>query len=50
MTLMDAIKKTECIEVDYSNMDEVEIAEFDEALDMVFKAARDMAKLKGDKK
>ncbi|WP_407461649.1 hypothetical protein [Methanobrevibacter sp.] len=44
MTIKDAIKIAECVEVDYSGMTEEEIEQMDNALDVIFKCARDKAK------
>lgn len=40
-----AIKRAECFEVDYSGMTEEEINELDYAIDTVFAAAKEYAKI-----
>ena len=53
MTLIEAIKKTECLEVDYDGMGfetQEEVEEFDNALDLIFKAAREVADQRGETK
>ena len=40
-----AIKKAECFEIDYSGMTEDEVYELDCALDTVFQAAKEYAKI-----
>lgn len=40
MTLKEAIKRAECIEIDYSGMTEEEVEELDTAIDKIFEAAK----------
>lgn len=44
MTIKDAIRIAECVEIDYSGMTENEVKEMDEALDVIFSCAREKAK------
>lgn len=44
MTIKDAIRIAECVAVDYSGMTEDEVKEMDEALDLIFRCAREKAK------
>ena len=41
--VLNAIKKAECFEIDYSGMTEDEVYELDNAIDLVFKAAKTWA-------
>lgn len=50
MTLKEAIKKAECIEIDYSGMTEEEVEELDTAIDKVFEAAKKYSELDGQDK
>ena len=38
--IRDAIRKSECVDVDYSDMTKEEIKELDDALDLIFACAR----------
>ena len=42
--LEEAIKITECISIDYEDADEEEIAQIDDALDLIFRVAREKLK------
>lgn len=44
MDLKEAIKKSECVDVDYGDRTPEEIKELDEALDVVFSVARRVAR------
>lgn len=45
MTLKEAIKRAECIEIDYSGMTEEEVEELDTAIDKIFEAAKKYSEL-----
>lgn len=40
MTLREALKIAECVEIDYSGMTEEEVEELDTAIDKIFEAAK----------
>lgn len=42
--LKEAIQLTECISIDYEDADEEEIAQIDDALDIIFRVAREKLK------
>ena len=44
MKLKEAIQLTECISIDYEDADEEEIAQIDDALDIIFRVAREKLK------
>ena len=50
MTLKEAIKRAECIEIDYSGMTEKEVEELDTAIDKIFEAAKKYSELDGQDK
>ena len=43
--VLQAIKRAECFEVDYSGMSEDEVESLDNAIDTVFKAAKEYAEI-----
>lgn len=45
MTIKEAIKKAECVDVDYGSRTPEEIEELDEALDIIFASARKLAEI-----
>ena len=42
--LEEAIRNAECVSVDYEDADEEEIAQIDDALDIIFRVAREKLK------